>query len=149
MNNQNKRYTLAPDIQTLISAGPASDKGALSVEEQKAFLRSLCRRCDNKTSNEPVIEDAPILCLAEELALLRALSRNSPDGSFTEAEGDRVLEWAARVRLECGTLEAALNGWIDIRIRTDGQLVFKAVDPKMILAELERQQGVQSSPGLD
>ena len=80
--------------------------------------------------------------------MLRALSETSPDGAFTEAEGERVWQWAEHVRIENALLDLVLTGWLSIKIREDGQLVFRAVDPKVILAELERQQTGGADPGI-
>jgi len=87
------------------------------------------------------------LTAEEEVALLHALARTSPDGSFTEAEGQKIFEWAKNIRVQSALLEGALRGWINIAIRHEGQLVFGAVDPKEILAALERRDVPPSVPG--
>jgi hypothetical protein len=75
----------------------------------------------------------PALSLEEEVALLRALSCGTGRG-FTEAEASKVMEWASRVRTENNVLELALMGWVKIGFRGDGELIFTAVDPELILA---------------
>ena len=107
----------------------------------------MIQRSDGKHPGDSVATGMRHLTAEEEVALLHALARTSPDGSFTEAEGQEIFEWAKNIRVQSALLEGALRGWINIAIRHEGQLVFGAVDPKEILAALERRDVPPSVPG--
>ena len=69
-------------------------------------------------------QETPLLSLEEQLALLRAIEHGN-NGGFTEAEADRVFEWAARTRLEQSLLDLAITGLVTIGFRGD-ELKFTA-----------------------
>jgi hypothetical protein len=134
---KNQKHRLTGEASTVHPTTKGSQ--FLSLEEQKAFLHSMAPGSSTKPN-----ETLPaLISQEEEVLLLRALARTSPNGGFTEAEGGRVWQWAEEVRLADALLHLVLKGWMDIELRDDGQLVFRAVDPKVILAELERQRGEQ------
>ena len=143
----NIKYRLTPKAQTCIVAIQTCSGDTKSKEEELALLRAMIQRSDGKHPGDSVATGMRHLTAEEEVALLHALARTSPDGSFTEAEGQKIFEWARNIRVQSALLEGALRGWINIAIRHDGQLVFGAVDPKEILAALGRRDVPPSVPG--
>jgi hypothetical protein len=127
--NKEARYRL-PDNAPTATVAPS--------REDIKFLTSMSGQNEQGTQVKPRGE--PLLTVEEEIVLLRALSLTSPDGTFTQTEGEAVFEWAKKVRLDYVLLDSVLRGWLKIRIRNDGVLEFSAVDPEVILGSKQEHQ---------
>ena len=85
--------------------------------------------------DSPAVEDNP-LTREEELDLLRAVSMGTGRG-FTQAEAEKVWQWAIDTRNQMCFLELTLKGYLKISFREDGELLFDAVEPEKILKSIE------------
>jgi len=83
----------------------------------------------------------------EEMLLLAALSRGAQErkqAGFTQSEAEAVWTWAQKTRYYNAMLELTLVGLMNIAVREDGDLVFKAVDDPEIANALPKQKNSHS-----
>ncbi len=75
-------------------------------------------------NNTPGIEAPPTLSESEKLALGRAIVRYGMEAP-SEEDTKRVFNWAHQVLVREALLGLVLKGELEIRIREDGELVFR------------------------
>ncbi len=76
--------------------------------------------------NTPQIEVEPMLSESEKLTLRRAIVRYGMEAP-SEEDAMRVFEWAHMAVINHAFLGLVLEGEIEIRIREDGELLFRAI----------------------
>lgn len=58
--------------------------------------------------------------------LIMALARTRGDRGFTEADAQKLVEWATNARLDATMLDMVLAGVVRVDLRDDGKVIFAA-----------------------